>query len=215
MPASDPHTVCYSKNGGTSYTTYFYGINAQGDVEKIFRMIKNADTGEYEETVYGRYTYDAWGSVTATTAAGNTPATTTLVYRNPIRYRGYVYDNETGFYYLQSRYYDPANHRFINADGTPSTGQDFNGTNMFAYCLNKLIGFADFIFTAFSPRAAFRAVARWTPAAAGVRGAKRRSNLFEKQPEFAGNRCETAVYLRDCRVLCEHSQGQNDRFSTR
>ena len=35
---------------------------------------------------------------------------------NPLRYRGYIYDTETGFYYLQSRYYDPANHRFINAD---------------------------------------------------------------------------------------------------
>ena len=85
-----PFAVCYSKNGGTSYTTYFYGVNAQGDVEKNFRMIKNADTGEYEETVYGRYVYDAWGNVTATTAAGNTPSATSLVVRNPIRYRGYV-----------------------------------------------------------------------------------------------------------------------------
>ena len=33
---------------------------------------------------------------------------------NPLRYRGYYYDAETGFYYLQSRYYDPANCRFIN-----------------------------------------------------------------------------------------------------
>ena len=132
-----PFAVCYSKNGGSSYTTYFYGINAQGDVEKIFRMVLNSDTGLYEEKIYGLYTYDAWGSVTATTAAGNTPGATTLVYRNPIRYRGYYYDNETGFYYLQSRYYDPATRRFINADGYASTGQGFSGTNMFAYCGNN------------------------------------------------------------------------------
>ena len=33
-----------------------------------------------------------------------------------LHYRGYYYDTETGFYYLQSRYYDPITHRFINAD---------------------------------------------------------------------------------------------------
>ena len=35
---------------------------------------------------------------------------------NPFRYRGYYYDTETGFYYLQTRYYDPTICRFINAD---------------------------------------------------------------------------------------------------
>ena len=54
--------------------------------------------------------------------------------KNPLRYRGYYYDAETGFYYLQSRYYDPTNRRFINADSYSSTGQGFVGTNMFAYC---------------------------------------------------------------------------------
>ena len=42
---------------------------------------------------------------------------------NPLRYRGYYYDTETGFYYLQSRYYDPEHRRFINADTYASTGQ--------------------------------------------------------------------------------------------
>ena len=56
---------------------------------------------------------------------------------NPIRYRGYYYDTETGFYYLQSRYYDPALGRFINADSYTSTGQDYIGYNMFAYCNNN------------------------------------------------------------------------------
>lgn len=31
---------------------------------------------------------------------------------NPFRYRGYVYDSETGLYYLKSRYYDPVTGRF-------------------------------------------------------------------------------------------------------
>ena len=58
---------------------------------------------------------------------------------NPLRYRGYVYDTETGLYYLQSRYYNPGWGRFINADAYLSTGQGFNGHNMFAYCGNNPI----------------------------------------------------------------------------
>ena len=62
---------------------------------------------------------------------------------NPIRYRGYYYDAETGFYYLQSRYYDPETRRFLNADGYVSTGQGMTGNNMFAYCENNPINRSD------------------------------------------------------------------------
>ena len=58
----------------------------------------------------------------------------TLGQNNPIRYRGYYYDSETGFYYLNSRYYDPEIGRWINSDGYVSTGQGVLGNNMFAYC---------------------------------------------------------------------------------
>jgi len=55
---------------------------------------------------------------------------------NPLQYRGYYHDSETGFYYLQSRYYDPEICRFINADSYASTGQSYLGYNTFAYCGN-------------------------------------------------------------------------------
>ena len=61
---------------------------------------------------------------------------------NPICYRGYYYDNETGFYYLQSRYYDPEIGRWINADSLLSQGSVL-GNNMFAYCLNNPVNMAD------------------------------------------------------------------------
>ena len=61
----------------------------------------------------------------------------TLGKYNPLRYRGYVYDTETGFYYLQSRYYDPELGRFLNADALVSTGQGLLGNNMFSYCPNN------------------------------------------------------------------------------
>ena len=64
---------------------------------------------------------------------------------NAFRYRGYYYDTETGYYYLQSRYYDPNVGRFISADDVEYLGAD--GTplsyNLYAYCLNDPINFMD------------------------------------------------------------------------
>ena len=62
---------------------------------------------------------------------------------NPLRYRGYVYDEETGLYYLQSRYYDPETGRFISADAYLVAGDHINSTNMFAYCLNNPVMYVD------------------------------------------------------------------------
>ena len=62
---------------------------------------------------------------------------------NPFRYRGYYYDNESGFYYLQSRYYDPVTGRFLNADGTLNSGTHFTGFNLFAYCWNNPVNMVD------------------------------------------------------------------------
>ena len=62
---------------------------------------------------------------------------------NPIRYRGYYYDTETSFYYLQSRYYDPTICRFINYDSYASTGQGLVGYNMFVYCGNNPVNCED------------------------------------------------------------------------
>ncbi len=79
------------------------------------------------------YTYDAWGNPGEPTGS----MANTLGKHNPLRYRGYVYDTETGLYYLQSRYYNPEIGRFINADSYASTGQGILGNNMFAYCSNN------------------------------------------------------------------------------
>ena len=67
---------------------------------------------------------------------------TTLGADQPFRYRGYVYDTETGWYYLQSRYYSPETCRFISADVLLSTGQGVLGHNSFVYCGNNpVIGY--------------------------------------------------------------------------
>ncbi len=80
------------------------------------------------------YCYDAWGKILASTGE--------LAELNPLRYRGYVYDQETGFYYLQSRYYDPAIGRFINADSMVNVRSALS-SNLFAYCLNNPSSMSD------------------------------------------------------------------------
>ena len=69
----------------------------------------------------------------------------TLGADNPFRYRGYYYDNESGFYYLQSRYYDPATGRFLNADDTAYIGASGTilGYSLFAYCENNPVSYMD------------------------------------------------------------------------
>jgi len=113
-----PFAFNYSVDGGIA-STYYYILNLQGDVVQII---------DANGVMQAEYVYSPWGEIIS--AEGD------LAEINPLRYRGYYYDSETGFYYLQSRYYDPENHRFINADTAASTGQGFIGTNMFAYCLN-------------------------------------------------------------------------------
>ena len=116
-----PFAFNYSVDG-SDFETYYYILNLQGDVVQII---------DANGVMQAEYVYSPWGEVIS--AEGD------LAEINPLRYRGYYYDSETGFYYLQSRYYDPENHRFINADSFASTGQGFVGTNMFAYCNNKPI----------------------------------------------------------------------------
>ena len=81
------------------------------------------------------YTYGPWGK---TWSASGTLATTLGTF-NPLRYRGYVYDTETGLYYLNSRYYNPTWGRFINADDVGCLGADegIQSYNLFAYCINN------------------------------------------------------------------------------
>ena len=103
---------------------YYYLRNAQSDIVKLIDK-----TGA---TVV-EYRYDSWGKLLSTSGS----LASTLGKNNPFRYRGYVYDEETGFYYLQSRYYNPEVGRFISSDVLLSTGQGVLGHNAYAYCGNN------------------------------------------------------------------------------
>ena len=112
-------------------TPYYYRRNLQGDVIEIY------DTGNSRVV---RYDYDAWGNCTI--ASGTTNQI--IARANPIRYRGYYYDVETELYYLNARYYSPIWRRFISPDDTAYLdSESVNGLNLYAYCNNDPVNYAD------------------------------------------------------------------------
>ena len=119
---------------GAQRGTYVFVKNIQGDITGIY---------DDEGTCLVTYTYDAWGNVTVSYSNGGT---STAAKYNPLRYRGYYYDTETGLYYVSSRYYDPEIGRFINADTTDiltATPMGLTDKNLFAYCDNNPVMRAD------------------------------------------------------------------------
>ena len=131
---NQPFAMIY--NDGSTSTLYYYVLNAQGDV---IALLNSAGT------LAASYNYGAWGNYSVHGADGKKTTDATFIgHINPLRYRGYYYDRETRLYYLQSRYYDFANCRFINADGVVTTNvAEFLECNMFAYCTNNPINFSD------------------------------------------------------------------------
>ena len=104
-------------------TAYAYVKSLQGDILAIL--------DENGNTVVS-YGYDAWGAPLWCTGE----LAETLGKVQPFRYRGYVFDEETGLYYLRSRYYNPRWGRFVNADSILTR-------NAYAYCLNSPLAFKD------------------------------------------------------------------------
>ena len=125
---SSGEVIGFTRTANGADTEYFYVKNLQGDILKVITA-----TG----TEVATYTYDAWGK--PLTSSGD------LADVNPLRYRGYYYDAETGLYYVSTRYYDPEICRFINPDNVDLLGAngDFASLNLFVYCGNNPITRAD------------------------------------------------------------------------
>ena len=116
--------IAFSYNG----CMHYYVKNLQGDIVRVVNEAGNT---------VASYEYDAWGKLLAAKNYYGVPVTdpNSIALVNPLRYRGYVYDDETGLYYLKSRYYDPTTCRFINSDSfcDTSSGTPLS-TNMYSYC---------------------------------------------------------------------------------
>ena len=126
-----PLSIAYRSQAEATPIYYYYALNSRGDVIGLYNSSGN---------IAALYDYDAYGKLLSVkTATGiSITAETDVAIVNPLRYRGYVYDTETGLYYLQSRYYDPTTCRFVNGDGQLNL-DTFTGYNQFAYCNNNPI----------------------------------------------------------------------------
>ncbi len=116
---------------------YWYDKKLQGDIVGI----RNS-TG----TLVAQYVYDAWGNhrqITDGSCNDVSADTSHIANINPFRYRGYYYDVETGWYYLNARYYDPNVGRFLSPDVILGANGGLQGYNLFAYCNNNPVMFVD------------------------------------------------------------------------
>ncbi len=117
--------------GRSATNCYYFNRNLLGDVIGIY------DTSG---TLVAKYIYDAWGNCTISGETTNNA----LAHANPIRYRGYYYDDDTGLYYLNARYYSPKWRRFISPDDTTYLDpENVNGLNLYCYCNNDPVNYAD------------------------------------------------------------------------
>ena len=138
--SGQPFSIRYKSNPTKEGVVYYYVLNAQGDVVGLLNS-----SGE----LVVEYKYDPWGKLLETIIGVDETDSKYAAYnnmglRNPLRYRGYIYDRDTGLYYLQSRYYDPTIGRFINADVYVTTNvTGLINSNMFAYCENNPVNMVD------------------------------------------------------------------------
>ena len=118
-------------------TKYYYYIR---DVyQNILGIMDN--TG----AIVVKYNCDAWGNHEVLDGNGNKNTSETFIGNiNPFRYKGYYYDKESNMYYCKSRYYVPEWGRFLNSDSIEYLDpQSINGLNLYAYCGNDPVNYAD------------------------------------------------------------------------
>ncbi|ATW25288.1 RHS repeat-associated core domain-containing protein [Candidatus Formimonas warabiya] len=115
-------TSLISRN--VSGITAYYMYNGHGDVTAL---INSAGT------ILATYYYDAFGNIPESTGTIN----------NPFKYAGYQHDQETGYYYLMSRYYDPVTARFISEDTYRGNPNDPLSLNLYTYCHNEPLMYTD------------------------------------------------------------------------
>ena len=124
--------VYFTYNG----TRYFYVFNAQNDITHLVD-----DTG----TVVASYIYDAWGNHQVFDASGIENTSADFIGNiNPYRYRGYLYDTDSGLYYCNARYYSPDLCRWISPDSIEYLDSNtIGGLNLYCYCMNDPINYMD------------------------------------------------------------------------
>ena len=104
---------------------YLYNKDIQGSTSSLVKEDGSADA-TYQYTDFGE-----------TTIQGDDQA------KNEVSYTGGIYDQSTGLYYLNARYYNPEDGRFMTEDSyrgeimNPETG------HLYVYCANNPVNYVD------------------------------------------------------------------------
>ena len=116
-------------------TSYFFTFNNQGDIKAIYRSS--------DSKLIGTYDYDPYGNIISIN--DELIDDNDILNKNPIRYRGYYLDIESGLYYVHARYYDSIVGRWISIDDINCLGNEGEilSYNLYAYCLNNPINRVD------------------------------------------------------------------------
>lgn len=153
-PSNAPDSACYiniiydeagTAQGyvGLSGMPYYFIRDGLGNVTSVISI---------DNKICVNIQYDAWGNPVFPTYGNNLEDFSDALIGafvsvfNPLKYKNYLYDYETGLYYCQSRYYSPVWSRFLNMDDTAIlniTQGESLGVNLYAYCNNNPINNID------------------------------------------------------------------------
>ncbi|NLP14225.1 MAG: hypothetical protein GX383_07120, partial [Clostridium sp.] len=123
-------TNLISREIGSDKVYYFY--NGHGDVTALL----DATT----KNIRSQYQYDSFGNITLENYYDSSGVLTTdpgEMIKSQIRYAGYQYDEESDYYNLHARYYDPKIARFLQQDTYTGTIDDPLSLNLYTYCANN------------------------------------------------------------------------------
>ena len=144
----DGHRIM-GENRGTDTIRYFYdidglcGIRYNGQNYNVVRdALGNVVAIIKDAQILARYEYDSLGNCKVYNLGNSTIGDV-----NPFRWKGHYFDTETGFYYINGRYYDPQTASFLDAESVSAMfadsgnplALDRNGiacVNTFAFAIN-------------------------------------------------------------------------------
>ena len=144
----------YAYQGGsvvyTDGSSEKQSLNIMGDAGNVIACERDTDSGK----AYYYYNKDMRGSSTSILdGSGNCQAAyeysdfgETAVnsdFYNEIAYTGGIWDQSTGLYYLNARYYDPDDGRFLTEDTVRPEAEDSLTWHLYAYCANNPVNYVD------------------------------------------------------------------------
>ena len=119
------NVIATSRGTGNSENWYLYNK----DIRESTTSITGADG-----TAAATYEYDDFG---------NTMVTSGSNFDNEICYTGQIYDQSSGLYYYNARFYDPKNARFLTQDTYRGENEQPDTLHLYAYCANNPINYVD------------------------------------------------------------------------